>query len=263
VAGCWYRVGVKTDEREFLHGHRAHDVLDLLGRWEAVAAAAGLEMVTLAEEGGYSVVVLEGGEKEGGVYLSAGIHGDEPAGTLGLVGWAERNVERLREVPVVIAPCLNPWGLANNVRTDEAGRDLNRRFDKPGEGAIGRLLVRIEGRAFRRAIMLHEDYDARGIYLYELGPEEHMIGEDLMTAVEGIIPRECGDVDGRETVRGVVQRSGDLEEIVREIDGMPEAIKLSWQGAETALTFETPSEFSLYDRVRAQVAFVEAAMVGV
>lgn len=225
-----------------------------------MAEESGLEMRTLGEEGGYPVAVLEGGENEGGIYLSAGIHGDEPAATLGLVEWAEKNAALLREESVLIAPCLNPWGLANNVRTDEEGRDLNRRFDKPGVGPIGKLLERIEGREFRRAVMLHEDYDARGVYLYELAQEENMIGEELLTAVEGVIPREEGDVDGRETVRGVVQRSDDLEEIVREIDGMPEAIKLSWQGAETALTFETPSEYSLYVRVRAQVAFLEAVM---
>jgi hypothetical protein len=253
---------MKGEEQTFLQEHTAHDVADLLERWTVVAAAGGLSSETLGEESGYPVVLFTGGAPEGGLYLSTGIHGDEPGGPLALVAWAEANVDRLRGLSVVIAPCLNPWGLANNVRTDEQGRDLNRRFDEPGEGTIGRLLRRIEGRAFQRAVMLHEDYDARGIYLYELAAEKHMIGEALLAAVEGIIPREQGPVDGRETVRGMVQRSDDLEEIVKEIDGMPEAIKLSWQGAETALTFETPSEFSLYQRVRAQRAFVEAVVDG-
>lgn len=249
---------MEADERQFLTRHRAHDVPDLLARWSRVAAVAGLAMVELGEEGGHPVRAFEGAGRAGGVYLSTGIHGDEPAATLGLVTWAEANVDRLRGRPVFIAPCLNPWGLENNLRTDAEGRDLNRRFDQPGEGAVGRLLARIEGRRFRRAVHLHEDYEARGVYLYELAAEEHMIGEQLLAAVDQIIPRELGPVDGRETVRGIIHHAGDLEEIVREIDGMPEAIKLSWQGAETSLTFETPSEFSLYDRVRAQVAFLDA-----
>ena len=44
------------------------------------------------------------------------------------------------------------------------------------------------------------------------------------------------------------------------LPGMPEAIELHVRGCPVTLTFETPSEFDLDRRVRAQVKFVEAAL---
>jgi hypothetical protein len=41
---------------------------------------------------------------------------------------------------------------------------------------------------------------------------------------------------------------------------MPEAIELHLRGCPLTLTFETPSEFDLDTRVRAQVRFIEATM---
>jgi hypothetical protein len=41
---------------------------------------------------------------------------------------------------------------------------------------------------------------------------------------------------------------------------MPEAIELHVRGCPVTLTFETPSEFDLEKRVRAQVMFIEVAM---
>ena len=43
------------------------------------------------------------------------------------------------------------------------------------------------------------------------------------------------------------------------LPGMPEAIELHERGCPLTLTFETPSEFDLDTRVRAQMKFIEAA----
>ncbi len=60
--------------------------------------------------------------REGTIYISAGIHGDEPAGTEALITWAEENTRLLRRRPFFLVPCINPWGLVNNVphRLEEA-----------------------------------------------------------------------------------------------------------------------------------------------
>jgi predicted deacylase len=135
-------------------------VNDVLRRWKKVAKSARLEMKTLGEEGGFPVVTLvnaRAGAGEPGLYLSAGIHGDEPGAVAGLLEWAERQVAFLAVTPVVIAPCLNPWGLANNSRVDHAGRDLNRMFDNGGAGALRPLLRLLRGLTFKAAVSLHED----------------------------------------------------------------------------------------------------------
>ena len=247
-------------EQSYLATHRAHEAEWLVEQWRMLAGETGLTVTTLGEAGDHSVILLESkaAANGGGLYLSAGIHGDEPAAGLGLLEWARRNGPFLAEESVVIAPCLNPWGLAHNLRTDQNGDDLNRRFEPGGGPVIEALLRHIAGRRFAATVSLHEDYDARGVYLYELADKEACIGERLLSVVEEVLPRHHGMVDGHEAPRGVIRREDPVEEIVRRIEGMPEAIYLNQHHTEVALTFETPSEFSLYQRVLAQARFLEA-----
>ncbi|RPF93200.1 MAG: hypothetical protein CBB78_000345 [Roseibacillus sp. TMED18] len=53
-----------------------------------------------------------------------------------------------------------------------------------------------------------------------------------------------------------MRRTRGLKQIVEEIGGMPEAGHLFLNHARTALTFETPSEYSLYRRVQCHVRFL-------
>ena len=258
--GVCHRWRVDPTEETYLRAHRSHDISHLLSRWRRVARKAGLKVETLAEEGGYPVVALTNRrppESGRGLYLSAGIHGDEPAAVAGLLEWAESHLPVLRNHPVTIFPCVNPWGLANNSRTDRAGHDLNRAFDRTCAAPVGAMLDFLEGRRFAIAVNLHEDYDANGAYLYELARRGEGAGQELLDRVERELPRHRGMVEGRRTRRGVLRRSRGLEEISKQIEGMPEAIYLYLHHARTAFTFETPSEFSLYRRTRAQVRFLE------
>ena len=74
------RFGVDSNEEEFLRGHRSHDISQVLRRWRKVGRSGGLTVKTLAEEGGYPVIALTNRRemKGAGLYLSAGIHGDDP-----------------------------------------------------------------------------------------------------------------------------------------------------------------------------------------
>lgn len=253
---------VDFDEQAYMANHRSHEVHALLKRWRGVAREANLRLVNLSEEGPYPVIGLCNRRRiaGAGLYLSAGIHGDEPAAVQGLVHWAEENVEVLRENPVVVLPCINPWGLSENRREDRKGCDLNRCFDRPGVAPIGAILEFISGRDFAVAVSLHEDFDANGIYLYELARRGEQSGEALLERVEGIIPRHAGGVEGRRPENGVIRRSRGLVGLAREIGGMPESILLFLNGARAAFTFETPSEFSLHRRVRCHVGLLEGVV---
>jgi murein peptide amidase A len=112
----------------------------------------------------------------------------------------------------------------------------------------------IEDYRFPVAATLHEDYDANGIYLYELNPRVgHSYGEPLLQKCEQIILREWRDViEGRRAKNAIVRRTRG----VPKLEGMPEAVTLFAEQGCATLTFETPSEFGLFDRVRAHKAFV-------
>jgi len=253
---------VDSEEHSYLVAHRSHDVGMLLKRWHLVARKADLQVAVLEKRESHPVIGLRNRHPvpDNGLYLSAGIHGDEPAAVQGLLEWAENNVQLLRERPVTIFPCLNPWGLENNSREDADGRDLNRSFDRPGVRIIGAMLDFISERDFTVAVSLHEDFDANGMYVYELARQGKGLGEDLLERAEGIIPRHQGGVEGRLSKGGVMRRTRGLMKIVREIGGMPESIYLFLNGARSALTFETPSEYSLYRRVQCHIRFLEGVV---
>ncbi len=253
-------------ERDYLAGHRAHDFEALMERWQVLEKKAGWETVTLAEHGGYSVIGFRSAvpwDKETGLYFCAGVHGDEPAGVWGLLEWAEQNVERLRQHPVLILPCFNPWGLVENRRTDDCGRDLNRMFHQTSMPLFKGWRRFVADRKFRLALLLHEDYDAQGLYIYELGRRGCDFGHPILEKCQSIIPIESRpEVDGSEFDRGVLVRKQRIQQIVEDRleGGYPEAIYLRIHHAQIALTFETPSEYSLWDRVRAQSRFLDAAI---
>jgi predicted deacylase len=241
-----------------LHCHRSHDYRFLISRWRKVARCAGLKMSPLAEESGHQVFALRSRAlgPRGGLYLSAGIHGDEPASTEALVAWAEKHVASLGELPCLVFPCLNPWGLINNSRVDALGRDLNRVFHKDEPGSIHALKQAIKAHHFALALALHEDYDGQGVYIYEIERSKPFWGEALLEAARPFLPIEGRtSIDGRRATGGLLRRKIRLEKFRKM--GYPESVYLHVHHARRTFTIETPSEFALHDRVSAQVAILE------
>ncbi len=238
-----------------------HNYRRLAARWRAVARESGLPLRRLARSGGQTLYYLQspalGGT--GGIYISAAIHGDEPASSEALVAWAEKNTRRLAKLPLLLFPALNPWGLIHNVRVDADGLDLNRQFhldDHPVIAAIKRVVAQ---RQFALALMLHEDYDAEGFYAYEVKREQPFWGEELLRVAGRFIaidPR--AKIDGRTARAGLIRRRFQRAIFLKM--GFPEAIWLHELHARRALTIESPSEFALAQRVRAHCAAIDECL---
>ena len=236
--------------------HRAHDVAHLLRRWRSVARAARLELRVIHETVGFPVYFLTTRNVTGRpLYLSTGVHGDEAASVLGLLEWAERSISYLRNADVVLLPLFNPAGLALNTRSDSDGNDLNRCFDHPAHPHINGWRDAMTGYLPRLAVCLHEDYDAQGLYAYELNHSGRpRPAEYCLTAAQDILPR-----DSRRTIEGFPARAG----LIRRrqpplLENLPEAIVLYRAGTPCTITFETPSEFSLAQRTRAHIRLLHA-----
>ena len=236
-----------------------HHYPHLLHRWKALARRAGLRLLPLADAAGLPLYYIQTPAlaERGGLYLSAGIHGDEPAGTEALLAWAESHAARLLTMPLLIFPCLNPWGLTHNTRTDSAGLDLNRNFHRrhPVITAIRRIVGK---RRFAASVHLHEDFDAEGLYLYEV-TRTIGYGEKLIAAAKHILPHDPRPrIDGRTARNGLI-RCRVTRKTFAKI-GFPEAIWLYFEHTDHAFTTETPSEFALERRVAAQVAMLDAVV---
>ena len=249
-----------SPESHFLARHRAHDYRAVVEAWRILAAEANAEIGVFAADAGYPVVWVckEGDPGLPALYVSAGIHGDEPAAVWGAVEWARTRLPKQKRT-VIIFPCFNPWGLVTNSRGDRHGRDLNRVFTGPMPALLRRwervLAAKVPEGWLHTAVCLHEDYDARGIYCYELYRRHRpTMARAAMDAAACHVP-----VDGRPVIEGRKSRDGLIRRAgLPAIEGRPEAFALYDHWAWQVLTFETPSEFSFFRRVRAQAAFLRA-----
>jgi protein MpaA len=248
--------------------HSGHDFEELTARWKALAHELDLKSTVISDEGGYDVFAFENQLavprcQAGGLYVSAGVHGDECAPPWALLQWAEAEPEILKSQPVVIFPCLNPHGFVENVRHDHTGMDLNRNFQDDKVPLIGKWQDFLEDREFSLAVNLHEDYDALGVYLYEIVRTSSR-GDELLSACSELIPRETAStVDGSEFKNGLLSHETDDLELQRVIDedlegGCPESIWLAMHHATDSFNFESPSEMALELRIAAHLRFLGA-----
>ncbi|MCP5556826.1 MAG: M14 family metallocarboxypeptidase [Verrucomicrobiaceae bacterium] len=244
---------------KLLPGHRCHDYADLCRRWKLATANLGWKMRKLCVAGGDPIWWIESSRAAAGepaFYVSAGVHGDEPGATEGLLRWVCQSGKKLADAAVVLFPCLNPTGLRNNTRVDYRGLDLNRQFQSLEDEVCVAWRKIVTPRTFSLCLTLHEDYDAQGAYVYDLSNLSQVFSRELLTTLPKRMPIDARPkIDGRAAREGVIHRK--MAPHIAE--GMPEAIVLYQLGCPAAWTFETPSEFSLADRAEAQAAFVSGA----
>jgi protein MpaA len=241
--------------------HSVHDYQELFLSWQKVIKKSTLRMKELTQYDNLPVWEISNHWEMNGVqglYISAGIHGDEPASCWALLGWVEKNIELFSSIPVIFLPCLNPWGFVHNSRNDEGGIDLNRIWDNHHHPLLSRIMERIEGQSFLLSINLHEDYDANGIYLYE--PEVPCINDSLAQSIlgagESILPIDSRSfIDGRRATKGIIRPSAKE---VKE-GGLPEALYLITKHGQRNFTIETPSEESIEKRIDSQIRMLQKA----
>lgn len=223
------------------------------------ARAAGFVAELLVETGSGPLMAWERGGEGPPVYLSAGMHGDEPAGPLALLELMREDFFR-GPVRWLICPALNPSGLAAKRRENADGVDMNRDYWICSTREVVAHRAWIDEKPVPELfVSLHEDWETSGFYFYEINlrEDEPERAKRILAAVEPWFPAEAGPViDGHDT-RGDGWIYHAAEPDLPE--GWPEAIYLAKQGCPVSFTFETPSQAELRQRVAAQAAAVKAA----
>ena len=192
------------------------------------------------------------------IYISAGIHGDEPAAPLAVLALVKQD-QWPDSMDVWLCPCLNPVGFELNRRENADQVDLNRDYrnsQSPEIRAHINLLKRCP--QFDRAGILHEDWEARGFYLYELNPDNRpSVSRKIVQRVSQICPIDTSTaIDGFDASDGVIRPKIDPEERKQ----WPEAIFLNTNNTREGYTLEAPSDYPLPVRVEALVAGVMAVL---
>lgn len=243
------------------HGERI-DLDRVLAEIRAVAAEKGFAEEILPAGAVELVALKRPGTADGPrIYLSAGIHGDEPASVLAMA-------ELLRRDPfppgasLWICPCLNPSGNRRCTRENAEGVDLNRDYKSPTASEVTAHVAWLRRQpGFDLHVCLHEDWESNGFYLYEVNPDGLPSRADAaVAAVRPVCPVDDGPViDGREVDRPGVIHPPVNPELRPE---WPEAFWLLQNCSRHGYTLEGPSDWPMAVRVQALVRAVESLLAG-
>lgn len=232
-----------------------------LPRLEVSARAHGFRVEAFGEIAGCPLLALT--KRTPGprprVYISAGIHGDEPAPPLALLelieaGWFDSRANWF------LCPLLNPAGFLKRTRENAEGVDLNRDYK-----GLRSLEIQAHARWLQRqpnfdiTLCVHEDWESTGYYLYELNPGTRFsLAQPMIDAVEKVCPIDNATViDGREiSERGILRPVADP--LLREL--WPESIYLRAHHTDLGYTLESPSALPLPVRIAAHRAAIATAI---
>jgi len=147
------------------------------------------------------------------VLISAGVHGEEPAGVFALLKFLEEDVsEFMDEFRFLIFPCINPFGFEYNNRfnsqpdPNHEGKymNINREFKKGtlcAEVKVVMTQLEMRSRQFVCTIDLHEtdpnyfdeestcDDNPKEFYMWESCLDKNLrIGDRVIKSIESVIP---------------------------------------------------------------------------
>ena len=232
-----------------------------LSDWQNQAAERGFESETLVEVGGFPILASSKGDpSKPTVYLSAGVHGDEPAGPQALLALLGEGFFDDR-FHWLICPVLNPTGLTAQMRENADGIDLNRDYCLCKSEEVCRHISWLKKQEVPQLFLsLHEDWESSGFYFYEINlRDKASFHREILASAAPIFPPEPETVidDHEVTEPGWIYHSEhpDLPE------GWPEAIFLAKLGCPLSLTFETPSQGALESRITCHKAVIKEAII--
>lgn len=192
------------------------------------------------------------------IYISAGIHGDEPAGPLAVRQLLQEN-QWPKDISLSLCPCLNPTGFALHRRENAEGLDLNRQYLQPEAAETRAHIAWLERQPnFDLCLCLHEDWESQGFYVYELNADNRpSLAERIVERVAEICPIDRSEIiEGRPAQNGIIRPNIDP----RTRPQWPESIFLLIHKTRFSYTLEAPSDYPLSTRVSALVVAVRAAI---
>ena len=197
------------------------------------------------------------------VLISAGIHGDEPAGVETICTFLESGKYKsyLNKWDFIILPCINPYGFEHNTRGNHDNKDLNRLFkldSPPLEVKLTQSVI--ESSYFNLTLELHEDSDSHGYYLFQKSnkPFGIELGYKIIEAVKEIIPINLNEkIDNVPAEKGLIHRIKNID----KMEWWPMAGYSLAMKSDYCFTLETPTHLPMHTRVNAHLTAMEKALI--
>ena len=248
---------------------------ELSAEWKALRGRGGLSVREVACAGASRTLLIGEIVRPGAplVAISAGVHGDEPAGP-----WALLSIVRDGLLDPLFSyrfwPCMNPSGYAAFTRCNAEGVDINRSFSGGGLTPESKAIITSNrDRSFALTLDLHEDFEASGFYMYEnLKGGDALFCAPILRAVTGAgfelqdLHADFDDAYATGTSEGRTSCCGCVlthypESIDHFKDGLPYSLSLIHRrAANDTLTFETPRVRPWNERIAMHRTAVVAAL---
>ena len=236
------------------------DPVDFSPRFAAAALAAGFKEEKFGEINGHPLLaytkLTEATRPK--IYISTGIHGDEPAPPWALLRLVQEGFFDER-CSWFVCPLLNPTGFTQRTRENFSQVDLNRDYKAQQTLESQSHIAWLQRQPrFDLVICGHEDWESTGFYLYELNlADRATLAHAMIDAARHHGPIDLAAViDGRESAEpGIIRPTADPA--LRET--WPEALYLAYQHCVLVYTIESASAQPLEQRVTTQAAVLRAA----
>ncbi len=195
------------------------------------------------------------GEVRQRIFVSGGVHGNEPAGTEHVVRLVEALSLRPRKYDGFafdIVPLVNPWGWMHDRRHNGQDLDLNRDFASFQTREAQLIRDLLYGQRFDWIVDHHEDSDAKGFYLYHIASEYPRLCRRIIEREKESRVRIEQDVwmVFLKTEDGIIDAPLWSLRLARTVRWNSLANYLRLEHTETAFLVETPTRLPKKERLR-------------
>lgn len=185
------------------------------------------------------------------IVVTGGVHGNEPSGAAVLSELAAAGIQ-------TFGPC-NPWGLANDSRYLESGRDLNRSFARSDVPEVALVKAFLDAHPPALLLDLHEDRSASGAYLIQHGPDDDL-GHRIVAELEDELAFEPKPHFNVLEGEGGVLKPGEIVLAAVELSRFYGLAFYTWRTYGcTTFVVEVPHRWPLEKRKHAHQRVVETA----
>lgn len=244
---------------------------ELVAAWTELACSGVVNLSSLPagdEELLHAVIERPGAPL---IAISAGVHGDEPAGPSALLQVVREGLPE--EFAYVLWPCTNPAGYRMGTRRNGEGRDINRSYGVEMTAESRAVTGSWPKRTPVLALDLHEDPETTAFYCYERAAGDEHRAPDLVERLEaagipiqhdlrevdlGLSSEEARRLGLWRLERGWVRSLGYDPGAI--IGGRPYSVWAASQGVPRSFTFESPGLGAWETRVGSLVLAVRAAL---